>query len=163
MLLLSVISHAIQVRCHLCRALVYVEHVLFQFRSHVWVEYNTFNIGQLVWESCNSYAVPCQECSNSVEEYHSCHKQVSVVLQRYKEDDMLLVAIDTKHHDTHHKTVLCQKCSNSCWLPFGNSSGIRVSWKQVNLSVDIRSVCLGNLSVPIILLPALASELCMCA
>ena len=27
-------------------------------------------------------------------------------MQRYKEDDLLLVAIDIKHHDNHHKTVL---------------------------------------------------------
>ena len=33
------------------------------------------------------------------------------------------------------------KCSNSYWLPFGNSSEIRVLWRQENLSVDIPSVC----------------------
>ena len=75
-----------------------------------------------------------------------------------KEDDLLLVAIDTQHHDSHHKTVLeeklqCEKCSNSCWLPFGNSSEIQVLWEQANPSVDVPFVCLGNLSVPILLLP----------
>ena len=36
-----------------------------------------------------------------------------------------------------------RKCSNSCWLPFGNSSEIRVLWKQENPSADIPSVGLG--------------------
>ena len=40
-----------------------------------------------------------------------------------------------------------------CWLPFGNSSEIRVLWKQENPSADSPSVCPGNLSIPIWPLP----------
>ena len=40
------------------------------------------------------------------EEHRSCHLQISSVLQQYLVDDLLLVAIDTRHHDSYHKTVL---------------------------------------------------------
>ena len=43
--------------------------------------------------------------------------------------------------------------SNFCCLPFGNSSESRVLWKQENPSVEILSVCLGNLLIPIWRLP----------
>ena len=64
------------------------------------------SIDRLVWEPCHSYAVPCQGYSTSVGRHHSCHMQVSSVLQQYLADDLLLVAIDTRHHDSHHKTAL---------------------------------------------------------
>ena len=96
------------------------------------------NNAKIVSEPYHNYRVLCPECSTSVEGHHSCHKQAFSILQRYEEDDLLLVAIGTQHHDSHHKTVLarklswdqCEKCSNSCWLPFGNSSEICVLWKQ---------------------------------
>ena len=41
----------------------------------------------------------------SVEEHHSCHMQVSSIMQQCEEDGLLLLAIDTQHHDSHHWTV----------------------------------------------------------
>ena len=72
-----------------------------------------------------------------------------------------MVASDTQHHDSHNRTVLegklseerCERGPNFDWLPFDNSSQIQVLRKQGNLSVDIPPVCLGNLSVSILLLP----------
>ena len=69
---------------------------------------------------------------------HSCNMQVSSVILQNKVNDLLLGVIDTQHPDSHHKTVFqgrlsqdqCEKCSNSCWLPCGNSSEIQVLWKQ---------------------------------
>ena len=68
------------------------------------------------------------------------HMQVSSVLQQCMVDDLLLVAIDTRRHDSHLKIVLggkpfwgqCGKDPNFCWLPFGNSSEILTSWTQEN-------------------------------
>ena len=37
--------------------------------------------------------------------------QVSSILRQYKEDDLLLVVIDTQHHDSHRKTVLEERLS----------------------------------------------------
>ena len=74
--------------------------------AHATVEKTPRNsIDQLVWEPCHNYTVLCQACSTSVEVHHSCQKQVSIVLQQQKKDDLLLVEIDTQHHDSHHKTV----------------------------------------------------------
>ena len=56
------------------------------------------SINRHVWEPCHSNAVLCQECPT--------HMQVSSVLQQYMLDDLLLVAVDIRHHDSHHKTVL---------------------------------------------------------
>ena len=72
-------------------------------------------------------------------------------------DDLLLVAIDIRHHDSHHQTVLeerlfrdqCGKDLNFCWLPSGSSSEILVLWKQENRSVCNPSARLGNLAVPV--------------
>ena len=112
--------------------------------------------------SCGNHAITTQsflkEVPPSVGGHHSCHMQVSSVMQQCEEDDLLLVAIDTRHHGSHHKTALedrlfwnqCEKDSNLCWLPSGNSSEIRVLWKQGILFADIPSVCRGNLSIPIL-------------
>ena len=43
------------------------------------------------------------------EEHRSCHLQDSSVLQQKMADDLLLVAIDTRHHDSHHKTALQER------------------------------------------------------
>ena len=64
------------------------------------------SIDRLVWEQCQSYAVLCRECSTSVWGHHSCHMQVSSVLQQCMVDDLLLVAIDIPHHDSDHRIVL---------------------------------------------------------
>ena len=64
------------------------------------------SIDLLVWEPCHSYAVLCQECSTIVEMHHSYHMQVSSILQQQMVDDLLLVAVGTQHHDSHHKIVL---------------------------------------------------------
>ena len=81
--------------------------------------------------------------------------QVSPVLQQYMVDDLLLVAIDRRHHDSNHKIVLEGKLfrdqrgkdPNFCWLP------ILAWWTQENRSVGILSIYLGNLAVPIWFLP----------
>ena len=93
---------------------------------------------------------------HNIEVHHSYRVQVSSILQQYMVDDLLLVAVGTQRHDSHHKTVLegrlfldqCGKDPNFCWLPFGNSSEIQVQWKQENLSVGNHSACPGNLAVP---------------
>ena len=150
----SIISNAASCHC--------VELFCFQVRSRDCKESTTRNsIDQIAWEPRHNYTVLCQGCSTSVGRHHACRVQVSSVLQQCKEDDLLLVAIDTQHHSSHHKTVLegklsqdqCERCSNFCWLPFGNSSEIPVLWKQGNPSADIPSFCPGNLSVPIWLSP----------
>ena len=92
------------------------------------------NIDQLVWESYHKCVVPFQECSTIVEVHHSYHMQVSSILQMYMVDGLLLVAVGTQHHDSHHKTVLeewlfwdqCGKDPNFCQLPSGSSSEIQV-------------------------------------
>ena len=64
---------------------------------------------------------------------------------RFTEDDLFLVAIDTQHHGSHDRTVFeentsqdrCEKDSNFCWLPSGNSSEIRVLWKEGNPFVGV--------------------------
>ena len=119
------------------------------------------NIYQLAWEPDQNYQVLCQGCSTSVKAHHSCHKEDPSILQQYKEGDVLLVALDTLHHDSHYKTVLEGKLPSDqnenvpiltgCHL--ANSSDIQDLWKQGNLSVEIPSVCLGNLSIPILPLP----------
>ena len=60
------------------------------------------NIGQLVWELHQKYKVLCPASRDII------HKQVSSTLQQYKEDDPLLVAIDTQHHQ---KTIF-ERCFN---------------------------------------------------
>ena len=120
-----------------------------------WVQHIN-SIEQLAWEPCHNFTV-LQRCSTSVEGHPSCRMQVSSALQQGKEDDLLLVEIDTQHHDSHHKTVIvgrlsfvqCEKCSNFCWVPFDNSFEIRVLWKQGNRSADAPFACPGNLSVSI--------------
>ena len=67
------------------------------------------------------------------------------------------------HHITIHTISLSleERClkinandvSNFCCLSFGNSSESRVLWKQENPCVEILSVCLRNLSIPIWCLP----------
>ena len=42
-------------------------------------------------------------------EHRSCHMQVSSVLQQFLVDDLLLVAVGTQHHDSHHKTVFAER------------------------------------------------------
>ena len=112
------------------------------------------SIDRLVWESYHKCVVLCQECSTSVGRHRSCHMQVSSVLQQYVVDDLLLVAIDIRHHDSHHKTVLEERLfCNLCWLPDGNSSEILVLWKKENRSVGNPSACRGNLAVHIKHLP----------
>ena len=74
---------------------------------HVTAENTVRNsIDQLVWEPCHSDAVLRLECSTSVWWRRSCPMQVSSVLQQHMVDDLLLVAIDIRHHDSHHKIVL---------------------------------------------------------
>ena len=64
------------------------------------------NIDQLAWESYQNYTVLCPKRSTSVEGYHLCHEHVvSLVLQQYNEDDLLMVGIDTQYYDSHYKTV----------------------------------------------------------
>ena len=133
--------------------------VIFVSRfAHATVLSRTRNsIDQLAWETCHNYTVPCQRYPTSVWEPHSCHMQVSSILQQCMEDDLVLVVGDIQHHGSHHKIVLegklfwdqYEKDPIFCWLPCGNSSEIWVLWKQGNQSVSILSVCLGNLSIPI--------------
>ena len=83
-----------------------VEQVLCQFwLTRLGLSTTHINIGQLAWESYQNYTVLCSDCSTSVEGHLSCHKQVSSILQQYKEDELLLVAMDTQYHDSHYKTV----------------------------------------------------------
>ena len=92
--------------------------------------------------------------------------QVSAILQQCMEDDLPLVAIDAQHHGSHPKTFLeeklsqdqCEKKPNFCWLPSGNSSEIRVLWKQGNRFVGIHSACPGSLSTLIWPLPFFLGE-----
>ena len=115
---------------------------------HPFVKFET------TFDGYHKCAVLCQECSTSVGRHRSCHMQVSSVLQQYVVDDLLLVAIDMRHQDSRHKTVLEERLfCNLCWLPDGNSSEILVLWKQRNRSVGNPSACRGNLAVPIKHLP----------
>ena len=43
------------------------------------------------------------------EMHHSCHMQVSSILQQCMDDDLLLVVGDTQHHGSHHRNVLEEK------------------------------------------------------
>ena len=54
----------------------------------------------------------CPKRSTSVKEHHSCHKQVSSILQQVKEDDLVLVAIDTKRPDSHCGCVVICMCNS---------------------------------------------------
>ena len=117
------------------------------------------NIDQLVWEPCHNYAVPCQVCSTSVWGHSSCHMQVSSILQQYMVDDLLLVAIDTRHHDSHHKTVLEGRLFGINVKKIPTFAGchlathLLVLWKQGNRFAGNPSACLGNFAVPISPLP----------
>ena len=107
---LSVISHAIQVRCHLCRALVW--STFCSNFVHMCGLSTTLSTSV---SSCGNHAIATQCLVRNVptasRSIISCHKQVSLDLQRYKEDDLLLVELDTQHHGSHHKTVLDRKLS----------------------------------------------------
>ena len=63
-------------------------------------------IDQLVLESYHKCILLCQELCTIVEEHHSYHMQVSSIFQQYMVDDLLLVAVDIQHHDSHHKIVV---------------------------------------------------------
>ena len=57
-----------------------------------------------------NHAIATQCLVKNVPSGHlSCHMQVSSVLQQYMVGDLLLVAIDIRHHDSHHKIVLEEK------------------------------------------------------
>ena len=62
--------------------------------------------------------------------------QVSSILQQNMVDDLLLVAIDTRHHDSHHEIVLEGKLfSDQCRQDPNFSavlSEILASWTQGN-------------------------------
>ena len=107
------------------------------------------SMDQLVWEPCHRYTVPCQGCSARF--LQSCSNVWRMTCFWWQ----------WTHNITVHIIRPLMKCCfeinvkkdpNFCWLPVGNSSEIRVLWKQGNLSADIPSVCPGNLSVPIWLL-----------
>ena len=82
--------------------------VIFVSRfAHATVLSRTRNsIDQLAWETWHNYTVPCQRYPTSVWEHHSCHMQVSSILQQCMEDDLVLVVGDIQHHGSHHKIVL---------------------------------------------------------
>ena len=102
MLHLLLTSHAIQLKCCLCCATV--QSIFGSRFAHASGLNTTHNsIGQLAWEPCPNCTVPCPQCSTSVEGHHSYRVPVSSILQQCKEDDLLLVAFDTQHHDSHHK------------------------------------------------------------
>ena len=133
-------AHAVCLRCCLYRSTVCN---FFGARfAHATVPSATRNsIDQLAWEPCDNYTVLCQGYSTTVGEHHSCRMQVSSILQQCKEDDLLLVAIDTQRHSSHHKIVLEEKpFLRSTTNPKSGSCGGRR-----DQSVSIISVCLGNL------------------
>ena len=86
-----------------------VEHLLFQFGLHVWVEYNTqqhrsARVGIIPeLHSALSKTVPQRRGVSFVP-----YAVFSSVLQRYNEDDLLLVVIDT-HNITIHTMRLSLK------------------------------------------------------
>ena len=105
------------------------------------------NIDQLVWESYHKCVVLSQECSTKVEVHHSYQKLVSSILQQCVVDDLRLVAVGTQHHDSRHKTFLEKR------LLWKRSQLLLAAiWQLIRnpgLAVAGKSVCLGNLSVPI--------------
>ena len=95
-----------------------------------------------------------QEYSTSVWVHRSCHSQVSSVLQKYMVNDLLLVAIDLRNHDLHHKIVL----EGRLYLDQYSKLLLAAIWQLIrspglvnagNRSVGDSSVCLGNLAAPI--------------
>ena len=51
----------------------------------------------------------------------SCHKQVTSILQQFQEEDLLLVAIDTKRHDSHCGCKVFYMCNSFVTNKRGNT------------------------------------------
>ena len=71
-----------------------------------WVQHITTSVN-----SCRNHML-CPKRSTSVEGHHSCHEQISSILQQLKEDDLVLVAIDTKRHDSQCGCVVFCMCNS---------------------------------------------------
>ena len=76
---------------------------------------------------------------------------------KYMADDLLLVAIDTRHHGSHHKTALEEGCFEINVKKISTFACCHLathpkSW-SCGSTVGNPAACLGNLSVPIWLLP----------
>ena len=88
-----------------------VEHVLFSIRvTRLSTTHN--HIGQLVSEPHQDHKVICSTRSTIVEGHHSRHKQVSSIMQQFQEDHLLLVAFDTKRHDSHCGCKVFYMCNS---------------------------------------------------
>ena len=120
-LLLS--AHAVSLRCCLYRSTMC--NFFVSRLAHATALSTIHNsIYQVAWEPCHNYTGSCQRCSTSVGWHHSCHKQVSSILQQCMVDDLVLVVVDTQHHGSHHKIVLeeilfwdqYEKDPILCWL-----------------------------------------------
>ena len=124
-----------------------VEHFLFQIAYTFRLSTTHNNIGELVWESYHNCKELCPTGSTSVQGHHSCRMQVTSISQQYKEDDQLLVVIDTQHHDSHKKTVFERKlsqdpCENfpilaaAIWQLIRNPRySFCLSWKPLNTNL----------------------------
>ena len=141
-LLLS--AHAVWLRCCLYRSTVY-SSIGSRF-AHATVLSTTRNsIDQLVWVPCHCYAVLCQRYSTNVWGHHSCHMQVSSILQQCSEDVLLLVEVDTQHHKLFQSAQDCQSGCSRVWSEVFQSADACQSershaWSELSQSADCQLV-----------------------